>query len=227
MDRNAYKPGETANISLEMNNGSKAAIHHVSVQLLRRLRLGTRGNGWGFYKTDLLNSVDLPGLQPGESRMDFAGRTLAFPLVSVPGPDGEPPVSLQAEVKGDIIECEYVIVSVGFVLVWIGRAGLVYRWGEGGWSTTTTTTTNGGHNALAQSLTKHNTINTKHKQTQEVVAKVDWTPTIGVEIPVHIYHTAAAPPPGFVHAELPTAQAVSVTTDDVGCWVGLGLGLCM
>lgn len=127
MDRNAYKPGETANISLEMNNGSKAAIHHVTVQLLRRLRLGTRGNGWGFYKTDLLNSVELPGLQPGESRMDFAGRTLAFPLVSLPGPDGEPPVSLQAEVKGDIIECDYVIVSIWFGLVWIGFWGPAVR----------------------------------------------------------------------------------------------------
>lgn len=114
MDRNAYRPGETANIQLEMNNGSKAAIHHVTVQLVRRLRLGTRGNGWGFYKTDLLTSVELPGLAPGESRMDFAGRTLAFPLISQPGADGSAPVAVQAEVKGDIIECSYVIVRGGW-----------------------------------------------------------------------------------------------------------------
>lgn len=43
---------------------------------------------------------------------------------------------------------------------------------------------------------------------QEVVAKVDWTPTVGIEIPVHIYHTAAAPPAGFRHEALPTAQEV-------------------
>lgn len=111
LSSNAYKPGETANITLEMNNGSKAAIHHVTVQLVRRLRLGTRGSGWGFYKTDLLNAVELPGLRPGEARMDFAGRTLAFPLVSKAGADGSAPVPLQAEVMGDIIECTYILVG--------------------------------------------------------------------------------------------------------------------
>ena len=38
---------------------------------------------------------------------------------------------------------------------------------------------------------------------------MDWTPTVGVEIPVHLYHTAAEPPAGFVHAPLPTAAEVS------------------
>jgi len=38
-------PGETATIVVEMNNGSRAAIHHVSLRLVRRLRLGTRGQG--------------------------------------------------------------------------------------------------------------------------------------------------------------------------------------
>lgn len=122
VDQSMYKPGETATITLEMNNGSKAAINHVTVQLVRRLRLGTRGSGWGFYKTDMLNSIELPGLQPGESRMDFAGRTLAFPLVSQPAADGSAPaVALQAEVLGNIIECTYVLVSA---LVW-GLRGVV------------------------------------------------------------------------------------------------------
>jgi hypothetical protein len=130
MAQNAYRPGETAQITLEMNNGSKAAIHHVTVQLVRRLRLGTRGNGWGFYKTDVLTSLELPGLQPGESRMDFAGRTLAFPLVSQPGADGSPGVPLQAEVKGDIIECSYVVVR--WVIVWgVCGCGWVGVWGWG------------------------------------------------------------------------------------------------
>ena len=45
MDKSHYMPGETATIVVEMNNGSRAAIHHVSLRLVRRLRLGTRGQG--------------------------------------------------------------------------------------------------------------------------------------------------------------------------------------
>ncbi len=42
MNQSHYRPGETATIVLEMNNGSKAAIEHVTLRLVRRLRLGTR-----------------------------------------------------------------------------------------------------------------------------------------------------------------------------------------
>ena len=45
MDKSHYMPGETAMIMVEMNNGSRAAIRHVSLRLLRQLRLGTRSQG--------------------------------------------------------------------------------------------------------------------------------------------------------------------------------------
>lgn len=146
LDQNAYRPGDIANVRLEMNNGSKAAIHHVTLRLVRRLRLGTRGNGWVFYKSDVLTSMEIPGLLPKEARMDMAARTLAFPLKSSEGQH------VQAEVVGTLIECTYVI---------------------------------------------------------EIAAKIEWTPVVGIEIPVHIYHAASAPPQGFKHEELPNASEVT------------------
>lgn len=45
MDKSHYMPGETAMIVVEMNNGSRATIRHVSMRLVRQLRLGTRSQG--------------------------------------------------------------------------------------------------------------------------------------------------------------------------------------
>lgn len=37
----------------------------------------------------------------------------------------------------------------------------------------------------------------------EILAKIDYTPSIGLEMPVRIYHSAAAPPAAYTPAALP------------------------
>lgn len=139
MDKSHYMPGETAMIVVEMNNGSRATIRHVSMRLVRQLRLGTRSQGWLFYQSDVLTSLELPGLLPGQSFMDATGRTVPFLLSSTK--DGKP---LPAEVKGSIVECTYAV---------------------------------------------------------KIFVKIDWTPSIGIEVPIHIYHS----PDLFPSSSLPEA----------------------
>lgn len=95
--------------------------------------------GWLFYQSDVLTSLELPGLLPGQSFMDAAGRTVPFLLSSTK--DGKP---LPAEVKGSIVECTYAV---------------------------------------------------------KIFVKIDWTPSIGIEVPIHIYHS----PDLFPSSSLPEA----------------------
>ncbi|EWM25732.1 Arrestin-like protein [Nannochloropsis gaditana] len=103
MPQSHYRPGETASLVVDIHNRSPAAVRHVTVRLLRRLRLGTRSSGWVYYNSDVLTSLKLAGLRPGQQRMDQAAEKLGLVLAST---DGKP---LTAEVLGSIVECTYVV----------------------------------------------------------------------------------------------------------------------
>ncbi|KJE97949.1 hypothetical protein, variant [Capsaspora owczarzaki ATCC 30864] len=98
MDKNAYMAGETAQIHVRVQNGSKSNIDNFAVKLMRVITI-TNGHGASKVITDTVAQQQYPGCLAGESKES----DIPLPLVSKKGARG----AIKPATTAGLVKCVY------------------------------------------------------------------------------------------------------------------------
>lgn len=94
IDRNAYAPGDTVSLRLQVNNTSKVHLKNCSLKLSRRLTLFAKGET--YFNQETICKTNSPSVPPGES----IERIIQMRL-----PDSAP-----TSTRSDLVKCDYSLV---------------------------------------------------------------------------------------------------------------------
>jgi len=98
-DKNAYVPGETAYIVVDVDNKSETEIRTLHCKLKRRIAL--RAHGHRFSKVEVLQDIPFPGVPTGQSRLGEQAVRMELPLTDRQWGQVQPGC------RSDLVECEY------------------------------------------------------------------------------------------------------------------------